>query len=134
MLPDAKAHAGCFLLLGPLVALLTVSLIRSAERSSTISSGWITPIRDLGTISYAAYLWNFPIVNWLHGPGLPIVSAWRGALSIPLTILAAYLSWHLAEKHIARIKRELDSAPARQIPLRPRRLVMPAFDALAKAA
>jgi len=108
LLPDAKNHPGWFLLLGPLISLLTVSLIRAAEYWRDFPPTWVMPARDLGVISYGAYLWNFPIVNWLHGPALPFASSWRAAASIPLTIIAAVLSWNLAEKHVARFKRDLE--------------------------
>jgi len=118
LLPDAKGHAGWFLVLGPVVALLTVSLIRVAENRADGPVGWIAPMRHLGTVSYAAYLWNFPIVNWLRGPAVSLASPWRSAASIPLTIVAAILSWHLAEKHVARFKRGLDRAPDEPAPMR----------------
>jgi peptidoglycan/LPS O-acetylase OafA/YrhL len=134
LLPDAKSHAGWFLVLGPAVSLLTVSLIRAAEDWPQRPPGWIAPIRSLGIISYAAYLWNFPIVNWLRGPAMSLSSPWRGAASIPLTIIAAVLSWHLAEKHIARFKRGLDRPQDEPAPMRMPMLAMHSVESLTTTA
>ncbi len=134
VLPDAKSHAAWFLVLGPVVSLLTVLLIRVAEDWPQDPPGWIVPIRNLGIVSYAAYLWNFPIVNWLRGPGLTFASPWCSAASIPLTIVAAMLSWHLAEKHVARFKRGLDRGQAAPVRLRIRPLAMPSVESLVMTA
>lgn len=136
VLPDAKNHPTWFLVLGPAVSLLTVCLIRGAEDWRELPPSWVEPLRHLGIISYGAYLWNLPIVNWLAGPVLRFSSPWRGAASIPLTILAAILSWNLAEKHVARFKRELDRHPEASTRLRIPSLALHAVDTLetAKAA
>lgn len=59
-------------------------------------------MQRLGVISYATYLWNYLIVCWLRGGGSGEVTPFMGALSIPLSIGAAILSWFLVERPVKR--------------------------------
>jgi peptidoglycan/LPS O-acetylase OafA/YrhL len=105
--PDAKARAATYLLGGPLIALATVVLIVAALEGRAVPVA-LAPLRLLGIVSYAAYLWNYPMVGWLTvGMGNHALAAW---LSIPLTVVAAGGSWCLVERPAARWKARLDSA------------------------
>ena len=83
------------LLIGPLVALLTVVLIFHLREWKTLPARWLKPPLALGTLSNAAYLWNFPVVPWLNAsPTIP-----HGPLlSLPITVLPATSSWWLVER------------------------------------
>jgi len=98
-----------YLLWGPLVALLTVSLVSIAwQHWGTLASPALRPLLALGIVSYGAYLWNYPLTLWLREttvPGGP-------ALAAVLTIAAATLSWMLIEKPLARVIRRRHSVVA----------------------
>jgi peptidoglycan/LPS O-acetylase OafA/YrhL len=107
LVPDAKARAVSYLLGGPLVALATLVLIVAALEGRAIPVA-LRPLRSLGIVSYAAYLWNYPIVGWLT---VSLSNHARAAcLSVPLTVAAAAASWCVAERPAARWKARLDSA------------------------
>jgi peptidoglycan/LPS O-acetylase OafA/YrhL len=69
-------------------------------------------VRRMGDISYGLYIWGFPlqqlIVYLVHPTQVELV-----LISIPVTYLAAYTSYHLLEKKALRLKR----APSQPIRL-----------------
>ncbi|PZE90458.1 acyltransferase [Curtobacterium sp. MCBD17_008] len=106
-LPEAKGSPLTYLVVGPVAALATVALIPQLNEWQTLPSKWLTPLRALGQLSYAAYLWNYPIHTWMNvAPGIP----GRGVLVIVLTLAAATVSWFLVERPVARLKERWDRA------------------------
>ncbi|MFJ6677532.1 acyltransferase family protein [Microbacterium sp. NPDC091382] len=111
--PDAKDSPYSYLLLGPLVALISVALI-------TIWSDWVSlptrallPLVWLGKISYAAYLWNYAIAVWLHAA----VDEWWVPLGgVISTIVMATVSWWAIEKPISQWRRRLDRRNTMAVP------------------
>lgn len=88
-----RGHALTYLAGGPAIAALTAVLILAWRRWTTVTG----PLRAgvwLGTVSYAAYLWNYPLSLWL--PALP---------AVVLTLVAAALSWRYVEAPLARRQR-----------------------------
>lgn len=83
----------------PLIALATVVLVAQARhraaRGVPLGRGW-TPLIGLGTVSYAAYLWNYPLALWLRpaGGGGPV-------LAVIATVLLAWASWRWIETPFA---------------------------------
>ena len=75
------------------MAALTGVLIL-AWRDWLVVDGPLRILVWLGTVSYAAYLWNYPLSLWL--PPLPAVA---------LTLLAAALSWRYVEAPLQRRSR-----------------------------
>lgn len=87
-----RGHALTYLAGGPLVAALTVVLLlRWRDRAV----GW-SPLVWLGTVSYGAYLWNYPLTLWLRAAGHD--GAVAGLLALVLTLLAAAASWRWVER------------------------------------
>ena len=103
----------------------TLVLILTASPSSlwtkTFSSNFLT---KLGKYSYALYIFNWPIVDWLRGrlwqmdetlpriAGSQICSAILFCIGTALlTYLCALVSWHLLEKHFLRLKRYFEMHP-----------------------
>ncbi|GAB2885436.1 acyltransferase family protein [Nocardioides pacificus] len=100
-----RGHALTYLAGGPAIAGLTAVLVVVWRRWSMADTpqAWAPLTRGLialGTVSYGAYLWNYPITLWLRaGLGQEPVA---GALGVVLTLLAAALSWRLVEEPAMR--------------------------------
>lgn len=103
--PDAKNWPGTYLLVGPLIAFCAVALIMEGKSWIQVPSMTLKPLLWLGTVSYAAYLWNYPIANWIGDRPLDLL---QGVASIALTLLAATLSWYAVEKPSSRLRGRLD--------------------------
>jgi len=59
----------------------------------------------LGDYSYGIYIYAFPLqgaVIWFFGPMTPGMNI---AISLPITLLFAVLSWHLVEAPALRLQR-----------------------------
>ena len=73
----------------------------------------LAPLRSVGKVSYAMYLFHLPIATGIIaplvlpelkklGPGFPV---WYALVNILCSYLVALASWHLIEKHFLRAKR-----------------------------
>ena len=76
----------------------------------------------LGAISYGIYLWHYPIIQRVTvGPdmeGFPGGSGWKiAAISVPIVIACAALSYHLVERPLLR--RVSGRRPPRPVPASP---------------
>lgn len=99
--PGLKQSAATYILLGPLIAVLTLVLVVRAESASKRPS-WVEPIVALGTISYAAYLWNYPVAQVFGESPLGLLP---GLASMAVTILLAIISWWAVERPAAKLRR-----------------------------
>ena len=99
-LPEAKSHAMTYLLVVPAIAVLSLCLIENAI--SRQPSGLLNNrlLLYLGKVSYAAYLWDYPLALWFPGPA-----------SIPLAVAAASASFWLVERPFLRLKRRSPHQP-----------------------
>ncbi|RWZ68645.1 acyltransferase [Labedella populi] len=112
-LPGGKYEATSYLILGPFVALVTVVLIHVWRDWGELPTPALRPLLALGTISYAAYLWNYPIVLWLGAVlGRSAAAGWLPLAGIVATIAAATVSWWLVEVPSRRWRRRLDARAA----------------------
>jgi peptidoglycan/LPS O-acetylase OafA/YrhL len=82
------------LLVLPVIAVLSLCLIQNAISREPIGVLNNRVLLYLGKISYAAYLWDFPLALWFPGP-----------LAIPLALAAASASFWLVERPFLRLKR-----------------------------
>ncbi|WP_445441831.1 acyltransferase family protein [Clavibacter sp. km1a] len=105
VIPDGKDSIGSYLVLGPLVAVLTVVLITSWRAWDALPTQWLRPLLALGTVSYAAYLWNYPLLLWL---GTAVDARWLPIASIATTLLAAIISWWFVEVPSQRLRQRYD--------------------------
>jgi peptidoglycan/LPS O-acetylase OafA/YrhL len=85
-----RGHTFTYLAGGPAIAALTAVLILAWRSWGTVA-GPLRALVWLGTVSYAAYLWNYPLSLWL--PSLP---------AVVLTLVAAALSWRYVEAPLQR--------------------------------
>lgn len=104
ILPDAKDEPLMYLVGGAAIGVLSVAIIAYAKRVDVVARAW-RPLLALGVISYAAYLWNYPIMWWLGEADVPATQP----LSIALTIAAAAVSWFTVEKPLNVWKQRLDA-------------------------
>ncbi|MER6951858.1 hypothetical protein ABT294_48375 [Nonomuraea sp. NPDC000554] len=93
-----RSHAVTYPWTGLAIAVLTLVILGRWTRDRTPSGRVLTLLAHLGTISYAAYLWNYPLTLWLR-PWHPIAGP---VLAVVLTVVCATLSWFLIERPAAR--------------------------------
>lgn len=103
--PEDVSSLFAYLVVGPCTALATVGLIVHVRHWRELPSRWLLPLVWMGTISYAAYLWNYLIRSWMVSPSL---STEQAVGTLVLTIVAAVLSWFAVEKPALRLKSALD--------------------------
>lgn len=92
-LVELRGHAWTYLVAGPMIAGLTAVMVLAAPVSVPRSGRWLV---GLGTVSYAAYLWNYPVALWLR----PVPGG--GMLALVLTLLLAAASWRWVERRPTR--------------------------------
>jgi len=88
-----RGHALTYLAGGPAIATLTAVLILSWRTLSELTGPGLRALVWLGTISYGAYLWNYPLTLWLRPH-----AHHAGLLASVLTIGAAAVSWYAVER------------------------------------
>jgi peptidoglycan/LPS O-acetylase OafA/YrhL len=88
-----RGHALTYLAGGPAIAALTAVLLVSWRTWTTVSGPALTALVWLGTVSYAAYLWNYPLTLWLR-PHLDLA----GPVAAGLTLVMAAVSWYAVER------------------------------------
>lgn len=104
--PDLKNWGGTYLLIAPAISILTLVLILESTRWKGVAPTAVSPLLWLGKISYAAYLWNYPIATWMGDRPFSIL---QGVLTIFMTLVIAAISWHLVELPSAQLRRRIDS-------------------------
>lgn len=90
---ELRGHLLTYLLGGPVIAALTCVLLLS-WRSWTRVDGPLRALVWLGTVSYGAYLWNYPLTLWLRPAG----PASAAVIGVALTLVAAALSHRWVER------------------------------------
>ncbi|WP_424215907.1 acyltransferase family protein (plasmid) [Streptomyces sp. BI20] len=93
-----RSYAGTYPWAGLGLAALTVVLMDRWAREERPTGRVLTTLARVGTVSYAAYLWNYPLTLWLR-PWHPVAGP---VLAIALTLVLAALSWRLVERPALR--------------------------------
>jgi peptidoglycan/LPS O-acetylase OafA/YrhL len=93
-----RGHALTYLAGGPAIAVLTAALVLSWRTWTTVTHPALRALVWLGTVSYAAYLWNYPLTLWLRP---------HAGLAVVLTLAAAALSWRYVEAPLQRRRVEV---------------------------
>jgi peptidoglycan/LPS O-acetylase OafA/YrhL len=101
LLPDLKANPLTYLLGGPVIAAGTVVLVVAALPHQRVRSLPARALVGLGTISYAAYLWNWALATWAD-------AAFDGRAAhlavTPATVVVAAFSWYALERPVLRAR------------------------------
>ncbi|MDF9749246.1 acyltransferase [Arthrobacter sp. ES3-54] len=103
--PKANETPVFILIGGPLAMAAAAVLVALAASRAAGMPKWTRPAQVLGTVSYAAYLWNYPVILWLNGGSTADLPPLVAVSAIALTLLIAVISWHTVER-LGRIARE----------------------------
>lgn len=96
-----RGHALTYLAGGPAIAVLTGLLLLAWRGWDDVRPPALGLLVRLGTISYAAYLWNYPLTLWLR-PAMPDLAA--GVLALALTLVVATASTRWVEEPLLRLR------------------------------
>lgn len=88
-----RGHVLTYLAGGPTIASLTAVLLLTWRTWTEVTTPALRALVWLGTLSYSAYLWNYPLTLWLR-PHLDHAGLWAALLTVPL----AALSWYVVEQ------------------------------------
>ncbi|AXJ11939.1 acyltransferase [Arthrobacter sp. PM3] len=104
--PKANETPAFFFAGGPLAMAAAAVLVALAASRTRPMPAWTRPLQLLGTISYAAYLWNYVVILWLNGGSTADLPPLVAVSAIAATLLIAVISWHTVERlgRIARIR------------------------------
>ncbi len=103
--PKANETPVFILIGGPLAMAAAAALVALAASRAEGMPKWTRPVQMLGTVSYAAYLWNYPVILWLNGGSTADLPPLVAVSAIALTLLIAVISWHTVER-LGRTARE----------------------------
>lgn len=100
-----RGHSVTYLLGGPVIAALTSVVLLPWRQWRAVRPPWLRPLVGLGTLSYAGYLWDYPLTVWLsaHWAALGRLAAF------PLAVGLAALSWRYVESPLLRRARRAGS-------------------------
>ncbi|WP_235347342.1 acyltransferase family protein [Arthrobacter sp. SPG23] len=96
--PKANESPAFFFVGGPLAMAAAAVLVVLAASRSQMMPRWTRPLQMLGTVSYAAYLWNYVVILWLNGGSTADLPPLVAVSAIALTLLVAVTSWYTVEK------------------------------------
>ncbi|MBP1235472.1 peptidoglycan/LPS O-acetylase OafA/YrhL [Arthrobacter sp. PvP102] len=96
--PRANESPAFFFVGGPLAMAVAAVLVVLAASRSQVMPRWTRPLQMLGTVSYAAYLWNYVVILWLNGGSTADLPPLVAVSAILLTLLVAVISWCTVEK------------------------------------
>lgn len=103
--PKANETPAFFFIGGPLAMAGAAVLVVLAASRTCVMPKWTRALQLLGTVSYAAYLWNYVVILWINGGSTADLPPLVAVSAILLTLLLAVISWHTVER-LGRIARD----------------------------
>jgi peptidoglycan/LPS O-acetylase OafA/YrhL len=100
--PSAKNTVWIYVVGGPTIAILTVVLIFVLGEWKSLPWRALEPVRLLGLVSYAVYIWNAIVLEWCVPMG-PL----SGIASIAITLLFGVVSWFTVERAARWLRRRI---------------------------
>jgi peptidoglycan/LPS O-acetylase OafA/YrhL len=113
LVPDMRAFSTTYLVIGPAIAVCCVAMIFYVKQWSRLPLMGLRPLVALGTVSYAAYLWNGAIQYWL---GPRPFSVYQSIALFALSVAAATISWWLIEAPLNGVRKRIDAGASAQQP------------------
>lgn len=107
--PKANESPVFFFIGGPLAMVAAAVLVVLASSTGRDMPQWSRPLQLLGMVSYAAYLWNYPVILWLNHGSTADLPPLVAVLAILLTLLVAVISWHTVERLGRRGRERFDT-------------------------
>jgi peptidoglycan/LPS O-acetylase OafA/YrhL len=96
------------------LAVLAVLAAVTLRPSGLLARGLsLAPLRLLGRRSYGIYLWHWPVICWLTGPGTGLSRGHLALLRIVVTLVVADLSYRLIESPVSSHRARTFSWPVR---------------------
>jgi peptidoglycan/LPS O-acetylase OafA/YrhL len=102
--PKANETPAFMFIGGPLAMAAAAVLVALAASRTAVMPKWTRPVQLLGTVSYAAYLWNYAVILWLNGGSTADLPPLIAVSAIVVSLLIAVISWHTVER-LGRIAR-----------------------------
>ena len=107
LIPVPKTSPLAYLIVGPAIAVATATFILLAEKTG-FASFKVPGLAFIGKISYAAYLWNYPVSMAIKSVDFPVA---RGLLQplagIVASLMLATISWYLVERPTAGLRKPI---------------------------
>src|SRR4029453_7362408 len=98
-----RGHTLTYLAGAPAIALPTALLLLACPDWAEVTTPALRPLVWLGTVSYGAYLWNYPLTMWLR----PHLGSVAGPTAAAATLVLAAVSWRHVEQPTRTTRREL---------------------------
>ncbi len=106
--PKANESPAFFFIGGPVAMVAAGVLVVLAASRTEGMPAWTKPLQLLGTVSYAAYLWNYVVILWLNNGSTADLPPLVAVGAILLTLLMAVISWHTVERLGREARRRFD--------------------------
>lgn len=103
--PKANESPAFFFIGGPLAMAAAAVLVVLGASRTRVMPKWTRALQALGTVSYAAYLWNYVVILWLNGGSTADLPPLVAVSAILLTLVLAVISWHTVER-LGRLARD----------------------------
>jgi peptidoglycan/LPS O-acetylase OafA/YrhL len=111
-------YLGGFTVVAVACGVLALAVLPESSWPGARAMHW-GPLRALGIVSYAAYLWHLPVFTATQRYLADVPVAGRAVIACAITAILTALSWFLVERPFLRWKSRLDHRAPRPVTVRP---------------